>query len=93
MLRLRRHALSSHASVHVHTHLQAPAEVLERIAGLLEGAHGSITLVEKGDTHMVCVCAVACARVPACLLRQRPAFLRPPWAVCLWRLHAASDVC
>jgi len=33
--------------------VQAPAEVLERIAGLLEGAHGSITLVERGDTHTV----------------------------------------
>lgn len=27
--------------------------MLERIAGLLEGAQGSVTLVERGDTHTV----------------------------------------
>lgn len=32
---------------------QAPPEVLERLAGLLEGASGSITLVERGDTRVV----------------------------------------
>lgn len=31
----------------------APAEVLERIAGLLEGPEGSITLLERGDTQQV----------------------------------------
>lgn len=31
----------------------APAEVLERIAGLLEGPDGSITLLERGDTQQV----------------------------------------
>ncbi len=33
--------------------IQAPPEVLERIAGLLEGPSGSITLVERGDTRTV----------------------------------------
>ncbi len=32
---------------------QAPPEVLERIAGLLEGPQGSVTLIERGDTRMV----------------------------------------
>lgn len=41
-------------SIHrLHQPTQAPPEVLERIAGLLEGPSGSITLVERGDTHTV----------------------------------------
>lgn len=31
----------------------APPEVLERVAGLLEGAGGSVLLVERGDTVAV----------------------------------------